>query len=250
MNRALKLFRLALSSLTMIPIRFGPGEVTVADLAASRHAFLAVGLAIGLMMAALSLTLDRLGAPGPVAAVVLVAALAILSGGLHLDGLADTFDGLFLGGDRTRRLAAMRDPHVGSFGVSALVLTLLGKFAALEFLHGRTRALAILGACAVGRALILIPAGLSRYARPDGTGRVVIEAASPADAHLAFALVLLCAVGSCGSAGFVAGLATLGLAWGLTHLANRNLGGVTGDVLGALVELGEVVFLTTLTLHA
>jgi len=248
MNRPLRLFRLAVSSLTVIPIRFRPGEVSETDLAASRHALPAVGLAIGLVLAALSLALDRLAAPGPVAAVIVVAALAILSGGLHLDGLADTFDGLFLAGDRSRRLAAMRDPHVGSFGVCALVLTLLGKFAALESLQGRTRAVAIFGACAVGRALILLPAGLAPYARPDGTGRVVIGSASPADAHLALALVLLFAVGSCGTPGLIAGLATLGLAWGLTNLANRRLGGVTGDILGAMVELGEVVFLTTLAL--
>ena len=140
----------------------------------------------------------------------------------------------------------MRDPHVGSFGVAALVLVLLGKFAALESFHGGGRAMAILGACALGRTLILVPAGLSRYARPEGTGRIIIDSATPGDAHGAIALALLVSLASRGAVGMAASLAPIGVSLGLTRLANRRLGGVTGDILGALVELGELAYLLAL----
>ena len=178
-------FRLAVAFLTVIPVRLGDGEVTEADLAASRFAYPVVGIAIGLMLAAWSEAL-RLWGIGPApAAFLLVAAGVAITGGLHLDGLADTGDGLFLRGDASRRLAVMCDPHVGSFGVTAIVLVLLGKYAALSHATGPGRSLAVLGAATVGRTLILVAAGSSRYARLDGTGRVLIGAATPSDAFVA-----------------------------------------------------------------
>src|SRR6185312_5689789 len=115
---------------------------TERELAASRFAYPLVGLAIGLIVAGLSDVLARLGAAPSLAAGVLVVAGALISGGLHLDGLADTCDGLFMPrGDSQRRLDAMRDPHVGSFGVIAIVLALIVKYSALVALagHGRSR---------------------------------------------------------------------------------------------------------------
>ena len=234
---------LAFSFLTIVPVRFREGTVTPADLAASRWAYPAVGAVIGLALAALSGLLDRWGASASVAAFLLVAAWAAIAGGLHLDGLADTADGLFLSGGAERRLAVMRDPRVGSFGVVALVLVILGKYAALTSLGGKHRALALLGAAVVSRTLILVSAGSASSARREGTGRPLIEATTRRDAQVAALLVLVLGMAFGRNPGLAAGAAALGLAWGLNRLAARRIGGVTGDILGALVELSELLFL-------
>jgi adenosylcobinamide-GDP ribazoletransferase len=240
--------RLAVAFLTILPVRFRDGAIRPADLAASRFAYPVVGGAIGLALAALSLGLDRLGASLALTAFLLVAAGIAITGGLHLDGLADTADGLFLGGGPERRLAVMRDPHVGSVGVLALVLAILGKYAALCSLSGRSRALAILGAAVLSRALILVAAGSAPYARCEGTGRLLVEATTPRDALGAAALVFALGLAFARLPGLVASGAVLGLAWAFTRLANRRLGGITGDILGALVEMGELTFLVVLAL--
>ncbi len=139
--------KIALAFLTVIPIRFkpAPDEPSASDVAAARYAIPVVGLSIGAVLALASLGLSYFRVSPLLASFLLVALWATLSGGLHLDGLADTTDGLFLWGDAERRLAAMRDPHIGAFGTLALVLLILGKFAALASLAGQRRALAVLG---------------------------------------------------------------------------------------------------------
>lgn len=243
MRRALRAFRLALAFLTLWPVRFRDDEITEADIAASRFAYPIVGLLIGLALLALSELLARSTVAPNVASFLLLTAWVALSGGLHLDGLADSFDGLFLPGDSGRRLAVMRDPHVGTFGVAAIVLVLLGKYAALGSLAGRTRSWILLGAAILSRTSILIAAGSGRYARPQGTGRALIDATRPRDA--AFALLLCLAIGPIlrGWPGLWAAVAVAALSWGLARLANLRLGGITGDILGAEVELAELSFL-------
>jgi adenosylcobinamide-GDP ribazoletransferase len=248
MRRFLRALRLAFAFLTIVPVRVREGEATEAELAASRFAYPVVGIAIGLFLAALSELLDWLHAPGSIAAFLLVAAGAVISGGLHLDGLADSADGLFLWESAERRLAVMRDPHAGSFGVAAIVLVLLGKFAALDHLASSARGMAILSASTISRSLILVSAGSARYARPEGTGRVLVEATRRRDAiGAALVAIALGGVFSRGP-GLLAGIAALALAWTITRYAARRLGGITGDVLGALIELGELTVLVILGL--
>jgi adenosylcobinamide-GDP ribazoletransferase len=248
--RVLRAVRVALAFLTIIPTRFRDGAPTEADVAASRYAFPVIGVAIGLVLAALSVALSYGRAAPPLASFLLVAAWAALSGGLHLDGLADSADGLFLWGDAERRLTAMRDPHVGSFGVLALVVVVLGKFAVLTTLMGPRRTLALLGAASVSRTVILVAAGLAPYARRAGTGRTIVEATTVIDSlwSVVAALALGAVLG--GEVGLLASVSALLVAWGLTLLASRRLGGVTGDILGAIVELGELVYLVAIGLFA
>jgi adenosylcobinamide-GDP ribazoletransferase len=144
----------------------------------------------------------------------------------------------------------MRDPRVGSFGLLAVVLVVLGKFAALSTLGGRRRALALVGAATVSRILILVAAGLAPYARREGTGRAVVEATTVVDSL--WSVVAALALGALfgGEVGLLASASALLVAWGLSHLAGQRLGGVTGDILGAVVELGELAYLVTLGLFA
>jgi adenosylcobinamide-GDP ribazoletransferase len=246
--RVLRAVRVALAFLTILPARFRDGAATEADVAAARYAFPVVGLAIGLVLATLSAALGYGRAAPSLAAFLLVAAWAAISGGLHLDGLADSGDGLFLRGDADRRLVAMRDPHVGSFGLMAIVLVVLGKFAALTTLVDRRRALALIGAVAVSRTLVLVAAGLAPYARREGTGRTIVEATTVIDALWSVVAALTLGAVLAGEVGLLASAFALLVAWALTHLATQKLGGVTGDILGAVVELGELAYLVILGL--
>jgi adenosylcobinamide-GDP ribazoletransferase len=207
-----------------------------------------VGVLLGGLLALASVSLSRFGAANGPAAWVLVALCAVLTGGLPLDGLADTFDGLLLHGGPERRLSAMRDPRVGSHGVTAVVIVLLGKVMALQSMGDRRRALALFGAIAASRTLLLVSAGSACYARPDGTVRAVIDAASSRDALAGSVLVPILGAATCGVRGLLAGLIAVTVASALTRLASRRLGGITGDTLGAVVELGELAFLMTLGL--
>ena len=245
-ERAITAIALAFAFLTIVPTRPLTLKASDDDVQAARFAFPLVGLALGLVMALVSGMLHRAGIAPGVAAFLLVAALAALTGVLHLDGLADTADGLFVGGDSARRLDVMRDPRIGSFGVAALVLCLLGKHTALASLPAAARGTALFGAIAVSRSLILVAAGRARYARAEGTGRLLVDATTPQEALAAGALALLLASLTGYVAGLVAGLVALGGTLALTAFAKGRVGGITGDILGAVVELGELGYLIVL----
>ncbi|MCC7107270.1 MAG: adenosylcobinamide-GDP ribazoletransferase, partial [Chloroflexi bacterium] len=178
------------------------------------------------------------------AAVVVVG--VALTGGLHLDGLMDTCDGLFVPTSPERRLEIMRDSHVGSFGVVGGGLVLLGKLAALASLGEVPRSAAIVLMAVVGRwsmtlNVVVFPAG-----RTDGLGSLVKRKAGRGDllfATIAAALVGYVALG-------LAGLAALSLV-GIVVLAAalavlRRLPGLTGDTYGALEEIAEIAVLAVL----
>jgi adenosylcobinamide-GDP ribazoletransferase len=248
MRRAWRASRAAVAFLTILPIRFTPREPDPSDLAASRFAYPLVGAAMGLILALISLGLDRLHCPNSVAAFLLLAAGTLVTGGLHLDGLADTADGLFLPAEPQRRLDVMRDPHIGAFGAIAIVLLLIGKFAVLtSFTSTRQRALALFMAALAGRCAIILAAGVSSYPRPDGTGRILVEATGPKDAVWALLVVILVSGVLGGMAGLRVTLSTAIVAFLIAALARRRLGGVTGDVLGAVCELSELAALAALS---
>ena len=240
--------RLALSFLTVVPVRFPDGDVSEAEIAGSRRAYPVVGALIGVVLGVWSGTLAGGEVSPGLASFLILLAWAAITGGLHLDGLADTADGLFLRGGPGRRLTVMRDPHVGSFGVAALVLVVLGKYAALTSLVDSARSEGVFLAAVVGRSLVLVSAGTANYARPEGTGRIFVEATTVRDAVIGGLVALIAGGLTAGEAGLFASGAGVILALGLTRLAHRRIGGVTGDTLGALVETSECLVLTVLGL--
>ena len=149
-------FWLALGFLTTLPAR--PVPYVPGGLGRAAAWFPVIGLLIGLLLLLVQVTAARLLGP-PMAAVLAVAAWAVLTGGLHLDGLADCCDGLLVSAPRERRLEIMRDPRVGSFAVSGLVLALLLKTAAVFSLGtGSAAALGLILAPVLG-ALVDPPGG-------------------------------------------------------------------------------------------
>jgi adenosylcobinamide-GDP ribazoletransferase len=211
----------------------------------------AIGLALGGVLAAVAWALDRAHFDTfPIAAVV-VALLALLTRGLHLDGLADTVDGLGSYRDRDRALAIMASPEVGPLGVAAIVALLLVDTAALTSLVGGHSWLAIAVGIAVGRLAISVccrrgvPA-----ARADGLGALVADSLPPAIPLVWIALLGALAMIATNRRwpGIVAvGLAVVAVLVLLQHVC-RRLGGITGDVLGAACEIATAISLLILSI--
>jgi adenosylcobinamide-GDP ribazoletransferase len=246
MRPILSALRLAVEFLTIVPVPPLEEAPSAAELEKSRFAYPFVGLLIGLLLAGLSEGLAAIAAPAGVSAFVLLAVSVIITGGLHLDGLADTSDGLFLAASPERRLEVMRDPRVGSFGVVGLVLALVGQYAGIASLVGHGRSLGLLAAATISRTLVLAAAGVTNYARPTGTAQWLISPTRPAEAALATGFVLMIGTTLGRGAGLVAAIAAICMSAALVYLAKRRLGGSTGDILGAVVELAELAFLVTL----
>jgi adenosylcobinamide-GDP ribazoletransferase len=178
---------------------------------------------------------------------VMVLALWIgITGGLHLDGLADAFDGLGGGRTRERALEIMRDSRIGAFGATSIVIVLALKGACLAELGAGGRWRALLVAPVLGRLAPLILARLAPAARRDGEGqRFIVALRWPAVAIAsATALVVVGATLKIVALPIIAGAVALLLA--LTAVFRARLGGVTGDTLGAAVELVETGTLVTL----
>ncbi|HEY8382699.1 MAG TPA: adenosylcobinamide-GDP ribazoletransferase [Microvirga sp.] len=208
---------------------------------------LVIGLGPALVLAA-ALLLDM----GPwLAAALGVAAMTILTGAFHEDGLADVADG-FGGGNPERRLAIMKDSLIGSFGASAIALALALRIGALATLADRLdivpAAIAVLIAAALSRTAGLTPLAFLPPARPDGASRAVGQPARPV-----FWIAAGIAAGLTAILGLAAGLPAIGLGLmmtgaalgglALTRLAHRLIGGQTGDVAGAAQQLAEIAAL-------
>jgi adenosylcobinamide-GDP ribazoletransferase len=229
----------ALEYLTPLRLRRAqrPREETFAE-ALGWYPF--VGLLIGIVLMLVDRGLGRLLPASPVAAID-VALLALLSGGLHLDGVADTADGMTSPGERAERLGVMSEGNTGPAGVMALVIVLLAMWAALASLPAPVRAGGLVLGPVLARWTVVPVALCFRPARPRGLGYLMHEAMWPVAAPLATAIAIACAAGLFGVAGLVlvaiAGLAAVLVGWA----ADRRLDGVTGDVFGAAVEIAQIV---------
>ena len=251
--------RTSLGLFTVIPVRASPA---VGDDDAARAvlwlpvvgALLAVPTAgVLLAVAGGDSTPRRL-----LAATLAIGVLALLTGGLHLDGLADTTDGLGSRRPRDEALAIMRRSDIGPFGVAALIFVLLLQITALATVSpGWPAAAAVAAAAVTGRVAVVLATGPgSPPARPGGFGALV-AGATTAPARVAAAVLLLALV--CGTAalawglvpalrGAAAVLAGLLAADVLRRIAKRRLGGMTGDVFGALIEVSTTTVLLVLAL--
>jgi len=235
----------ALRFLTILPV---PGLPPMSEEAIpqSIRYFPIAGLVIGCVIAAVGWGAGMLWNE-TVRAVVLVVAWGVLTAGMHLDGLSDTFDGVMSWRSRERKLEIMRDSRIGVMGALALA-AVLGLKAAFLAGAGDAWLTAVVLAPVLGRWADVY--GIVRFppAREGGLGRTFQSYLRPGDfagasvATLTLALIV----------GGVGGLIALALVWMVTHLLGRwwtrDLGGLTGDTYGALCEIAEVVTLATMTL--
>ncbi|WP_440091913.1 adenosylcobinamide-GDP ribazoletransferase [Pseudomonas syringae] len=239
-------FWIALQFLGSLPIRL-PGMPRPEELGRSLLFYPLVGVVFGTLLLGFNALLN--GAPLMLHAALLLSAWVLLSGGLHLDGLADSADAWLGGfGDRERTLNIMKDPRSGPIAVVTLVMVLLLKFAAIVALIETHNSIGLLLAPLIGRSAMLALFLGTPYVRSGGLGQALAD-------HLPRSLgrkVLLVSAVACvvlaGGSGVAALLVCAVCFYGLRHMMMRRLGGSTGDTAGALLELLELAVLLTLAL--
>jgi adenosylcobinamide-GDP ribazoletransferase len=239
----MKHFRIAFNLLTSLPVP-APADWSPGDSGRAAGWYPLVGLAIGLLTVAIHTLAGQIFSSLATGALALTAWVG-LTGGLHLDGLADCADGLLYPGAPEKRLEIMRDPRLGAFGGLGLGLAFLLKFAALTSLTPATLP-GLLLAASLARWCIL-PAGLLPLARPGGMG-ADFAAGLRKPALVWGALIPLGLALSLGGRGLLAAGMGLLMGVGVLSLAKKRLGGVTGDVFGLLVESVEIVVLLIFTI--
>jgi adenosylcobinamide-GDP ribazoletransferase len=194
-----------------------------------------VGLVIG-VLTWLSWKVATFVFPPLVAGVVTLVVWVILTGGLHLDGLADCCDGLLTSASPERRLEIMKDPHIGTFGMVGLILVLFLKAASLASLTP-TSSFGILLAASLARWCIL-PAGLLPLARSSGMGADFVVGFQRPFIAWGTVIPIMIAI-FLGIRGILSIFAGMGAAALVLWLAKSRIGGVTGDVFGMVVEVVE-----------
>ncbi len=202
-----------------------------------------VGATIGALAAAAASAALTLSIPAGVAAAIALGMAAMLTGGLHEDGLADTFDGLFGGATRDKRLAIMKDSRIGSYGTLALVLITLMRWSALTALIAADQHWAgLIAAGALSRAPMAVLIATLPNARGTGLSHMT---GSPPQGAVAAALVIAAAFGILCTGMAIIGMATLAAiaTWALARLSRARIGGQTGDILGASQQLAETAAL-------
>jgi adenosylcobinamide-GDP ribazoletransferase len=230
--------RLAFMLLSRLPAGRIDGEPP--SMAASSWAWPLVGLAVGLI-AALACGFGLwIGLPPLMAALLALTAGALATGAMHEDGLADLADGFGGGRDRAQKLAIMRDSRIGSYGVVALILALAFRAAGIATLAEAGSAIAaLIGIAAASRAVLPAALVLMPAARSDGLGQSA-AGDDPATALIAGGIGFLCLLplgfGTAIFTAFAMGLAALILA----GIAMRQIGGQTGDVMGAMQQVAEI----------
>jgi adenosylcobinamide-GDP ribazoletransferase len=246
--------RLAVSLLTVVPVRTGPVDRESARWAMTLAPV--AGLLVGAVAAFVLTVSGWLGFGSLLGAALAVGSMAALTRGLHLDGLGDLADGLGSGKPAAQALVIMKKSDIGPFGVITLVLTLAIQVAAIAeapvagvLVAAMTGRLAVTWACRTG----------VRAARPDGLGALVAGTVRPRDAALATVVTVvagsLAALTGPGGGMHDAALGALAVLGGLSASAAlllhavRRLGGITGDVLGALVETAVTAALLVMALR-
>ncbi|MDD9945471.1 MAG: adenosylcobinamide-GDP ribazoletransferase [Myxococcales bacterium] len=227
----------AVALLTTIPIR----QDRATDVGAAVPWFPAVGGLIGALSLALVVTAGP-AIPSHVSAILVVALVALLTGGLHLDGVADTFDALGGGrGDPARALAIMRDSRIGAHGAVALQLVLLAKVLAAEALIDRGQTFALLLAPLFSRFAVIPCVAFFNSARTDGLAHGLKSQLRAV--HTPLSALWPAAAIVWWPHAWIPAVAAVSVALALCVWLCRRLGGLTGDVYGASIELSETAFL-------
>jgi adenosylcobinamide-GDP ribazoletransferase len=245
MNEWLDDLRTAVGFLTRLPIP-RPESAMYTDFARAQRVFPLVGAAIGAAIGLVCLGMRVIGVPDLAAAALALGAGALLTGALHEDGLADVADGFGGGRDPAAKLEIMRDSRLGTYGVLILMVSFVAKISALAALPDAFLVQCLIAAHALARAVLPAMSNNLSYARADG---LAANAGRPDAATVGFAgafalVVTLLSLPWLEALG--AALAAAACAAGVAWLAQRQIGGVTGDVLGAAEQVCETAVLVLL----
>jgi adenosylcobinamide-GDP ribazoletransferase len=245
MNDWLDDLRTAVAFLTRLPMPHPEGAVPQHFVRAHRM-FPLVGAAIGGVVGLLCLALRGLGLPDLAAGALALGASALLTGALHEDGLADVADGFGGGRDRAAKLEIMRDSRLGTYGALILMVGFVAKVSSLAALPDGYLVRGLIAAHALARGVLPFMATSLPYARRDGlaagAGRPDTATAVTTGAIALLIAMLALPWREALGAALVAAACAIGMAW----LAQRQIGGQTGDVLGGAEQLGETAILLLL----
>jgi len=246
----MRLFLIAFQFLTIIPLPFTI-RCEKDDLGRSTAFFPLVGLTIGGLLVAANWLLSPWLAR-PLCDALLITLVTLITGALHLDGLADVCDGLAARGSRERFLAIMKDSQVGAIGAVGLVLVLLLKWQALVAVPAEVKWQALLLFPALTRFGQVLTMTGARRARQDGLGAAFAYGAGGTALFLAFVTVASASFYLLGLKGVLALAAVCVLTFAGRTFFQRKLGGLTGDTIGCISELNEILVLVVIsaTLHA
>ena len=223
--------------LTIVPLP-GRGHAPLEALGRSAAWFPVVGLGLGLLLVVVDRATGWLFSP-LLAALLTVTVWKLVTGGVHLDGL--------VGRDPEHRLAIMRDSRIGAFGAVGLILFLMLEIVALAELASPTRGSALFAAPVIARATPAVLAALFRPARANGHGAAFHAGVRPSAIAIGLGAALAASIFALGGLGVATLAAGLVAAVAVGGFVAGRLGGVTGDVLGAAVEVAEVAVLLTVS---
>ena len=230
--------------LTIVPFPGrGADQPTASTLASSLSWFPAVGVVLGVGLVGLDRLLYSFLDEGA-RNMMLLTLLVLVTGGLHQDGVADTVDALAGGRDAEHRLEILRDSHIGALGATGLMISLGLRYAGLMALPAEIREAALVSMPALGRWAMVVGAWRMGSSRPDGLAASFLREMT--GRHLLIATLMVTPV-LIGSLGLVVAFELLTGSFVLVRLINggfsRLFGGITGDLLGAVNECVEIVFL-------
>ncbi|MGC9519068.1 MAG: adenosylcobinamide-GDP ribazoletransferase [Desulfuromonadaceae bacterium] len=238
----MKPFFAALSFLTIVRVPCAwCGDDADAALSRSLDWYAVIGLLIGLTMALFDQVLCTLLPGTLLPSALMVVALIAVSGGLHIDGVADSADAFMSSRDRDTMLTIMKDSRVGAMGALTIAGLLLLKFAALASLPDNARWAVILITPLAGRVALVLPLTSLPYARPGGLASLTHQQAEPRHAWLAVSLLLITALLALHGHGLSIAALVLFATLLFDRYCRAKIGGFTGDTLGATCELAELV---------
>lgn len=236
-------FLSALQFLTIVPLKIK--QLSEKDIAGAMIYFPFVGLLLGLALSGINMLLVIFNFSPLAASIILVVALIGITGGMHLDGLSDSSDAFLSGKTKDQMLIVMRDPHIGVMGVVSIASVMLLKIALLSAVAIALKPVSLVLACVLSRWSSVLAIYLFPYSRPSGKVKVFKDGMNLRIFILSSILALVFVFGTWR----LKGVFTLLIAGGFTYLAGkyacRKIGGITGDTLGAIIELTEIIVLFT-----
>lgn len=235
-------FLIALQFLTSIPLRIKK-SVGDNELAGSMAYFPLAGFLIGTALA-LAYNILNLIFPHAVNCAFILILNVIITGGLHIDGFIDTFDGIASGGDKKRMLEIMREGRPGAVGIAAAILLFLSKYSLLVSLPNGTIEMSLIMMAGLSRWSFVISSALYPYARgSEGLGKRFIQGLRPKGIFIATATILIVTFLVFKSRVFILIPVILCAILAFNFYLCKKIGGITGDTLGALGEIIEVLSL-------
>ncbi|MDD4893747.1 MAG: adenosylcobinamide-GDP ribazoletransferase [Candidatus Omnitrophica bacterium] len=242
----MKEFLSAVQFLTIVPVKIK--DMDERKLSGSMSYFPVVGLLLGLALFGINILFSNLGFRGFPVNIILVISLAILTGGIHLDGLADTADAFLSRKNKEDMLVIMRDSHIGVMGVLALISVILLKISFFSSIGAPSKITALFLMCVLSRWSMVFTIFLFPYARKEGKAKVFIQGINSKIFILATIIALICVFLLWSIDGVIVFIITAIASYLAGKFISNKIGGITGDTLGALCEINETVVLLSIVI--